>query len=373
MDSQMECVPQDLIFDRSNLRDSRIVPSGVFGNLAPGEVRLNVDRFALTANNVTYGAMGAAFHYWDFFPAPSGWGRIPVWGYADVTETKCAGVNVGDRVYGFLPMSNSWIAAPARVRGHAWADGATHRSGLPPVYNHYIRVESDPLYKVEHEPQRMALGPLFSTSFVLADFLAAHDYFGAEQLLFTSASSKTAIGTAFVLRRLQNPPRKIAAITSQGNADFVNGVGLYDCVSTYQAAELIAQVPTVLVDFSGNRSVVEAVHNRYADRLKHSCAIGATHWDSLESLDADLETAGKGLAGPRHTMFHAPNQIHKRQKEWGAEAYMQLYAGHWQDYADQSQVWFEFEDAHGLSAAQATFNAFLDGQTRPQSAYIFNL
>ncbi len=36
--------------------------------LRSGEARLRIDLFALTANNVTYGAFGEAMHYWDFFP-----------------------------------------------------------------------------------------------------------------------------------------------------------------------------------------------------------------------------------------------------------------------------------------------------------------
>jgi hypothetical protein len=35
-------------------------------------VRVRVDAFALTANNVTYGAFGAAMHYWEFYPDARG-------------------------------------------------------------------------------------------------------------------------------------------------------------------------------------------------------------------------------------------------------------------------------------------------------------
>ena len=42
--------------------------------------------------------------------------------------------------------------------------------------------------------------PLFFTSFMLADQLEDNDWFGAEVLVLSSASSKTAYGTAFLLR-----------------------------------------------------------------------------------------------------------------------------------------------------------------------------
>ena len=36
--------------------------------LAEGAVRLRIDRFALTSNNITYGAFGEGMSYWSFFP-----------------------------------------------------------------------------------------------------------------------------------------------------------------------------------------------------------------------------------------------------------------------------------------------------------------
>ena len=56
--------------------------------LADGQVRVVIDRFALTSNNITYAAFGAAMNYWQFFPVAgedgAGWGCIPVWGFGRV-------------------------------------------------------------------------------------------------------------------------------------------------------------------------------------------------------------------------------------------------------------------------------------------------
>ena len=41
--------------------------------LADGAVRLAVESFSVTANNVTYAMAGDSFKYWDFFPAPDPW------------------------------------------------------------------------------------------------------------------------------------------------------------------------------------------------------------------------------------------------------------------------------------------------------------
>ena len=69
--------------------------------LAAGQVRVNVDRFALTSNNITYAAFGDAMLYWDFYPSgEDGWGCIPVWGFGDVVQSLHPGVAVGARLYG---------------------------------------------------------------------------------------------------------------------------------------------------------------------------------------------------------------------------------------------------------------------------------
>ena len=48
--------------------------------LSPGQARLRVERFAPTANNITYAALGESMRYWQFFPAPGGCSCIPVRG-----------------------------------------------------------------------------------------------------------------------------------------------------------------------------------------------------------------------------------------------------------------------------------------------------
>ena len=45
------------------LRDTAELPLG------EGEVRVRIDKFALTSNNITYAAFGDAMNYWNFFPA----------------------------------------------------------------------------------------------------------------------------------------------------------------------------------------------------------------------------------------------------------------------------------------------------------------
>jgi len=75
-------------------------------SLAPGQVRFRIERFALTANTVTYATTGDTLGYWDFFPTGEpGWGSVPAMGWAEVVESRHPGVAAGGRYYGWYPMA----------------------------------------------------------------------------------------------------------------------------------------------------------------------------------------------------------------------------------------------------------------------------
>ncbi|MGH7819071.1 MAG: DUF2855 family protein, partial [Candidatus Binatia bacterium] len=177
----------DFLVDRTNLAECRFVsaPAPADVELAPGDVLVAVDRFALTANNVTYAVAGDMLSYWSFFPAESGFGRIPVWGFGDVVRSNHDRVPEGERVYGYFPISSWLVIRPASVTPGGIVDGSAHRAALPPIYNQYLRTAADPMYAREHEDLLMLFRPLFLTAFLLDDFLAESDLCGAEAVLLT--------------------------------------------------------------------------------------------------------------------------------------------------------------------------------------------
>jgi hypothetical protein len=277
--------------------------------LAPGQARLAIEHFALTANNITYAAFGEAMSYWGFYPAADpAWGRIPVWGFATVTESTTEGLPVGERVYGYFPMASHCVLQPARVSDKGFMDGAPHRRELHPVYNQYVFCRSDPAYRADLEAEQALLRPLFFTSWLIDDFLADNAFFGAQQVLLSSASSKTAYGTAWCLHRRAG--LEVVGLTSAANKAFVESLGCYHRVVTYDQVSGEAATPSVYVDMAGSGPVRMAVHTRFGDALKYSCSVGGTHVNAL--------SGAKGLPGPRPILFFAPAQIKKRSEEWGA-------------------------------------------------------
>jgi hypothetical protein len=162
-----------------------------------GEVQLDVERFSLTANNVTYGVFGDALKYWEFFPTgDEGWGCVPVWGFGRVVASGIAGVEPGERFFGFFPMA-ARHTMKAEPGGGGFAAVDAHRRELPAVYNQYVRTPAD----APHPDITVLLRPLFSTAFLLEEMLRRENAFGAQTVLVSSASSKTALATAFLLAR----------------------------------------------------------------------------------------------------------------------------------------------------------------------------
>ena len=161
--------------------------------LGDGEVRLRIESFSVTANNVTYAVAGDAFGYWNFFPGQAEWGVVPMWGHAVVEASRHRDIVVGERVYGYLPMAEHLDVLPDGVSAGGFTDAAAHRQPMSPIYNQYSRLAADPEHDPAREAERMIFGPLFKTGFLIEAMFNRADWFGAEALVCTSASSKTAM------------------------------------------------------------------------------------------------------------------------------------------------------------------------------------
>ena len=330
--------------------------------LVAGTVRMRIDRFALTSNNITYGAFGEGMSYWSFFPTgDAGTGCIPVWGFATVIESRCAGVAVGERFYGYYPIADEVVLHPVAIDAHRFIDGAPHRRELHGIYNQYLRCSNDPLYRPEDEDVLALYRPLFTTSFLIDDFLADNAFFGAREVLVSSASSKTAYGLAFCLAARGDAGGGVPSIglTSPANLAFTTGLGCYDEVIAYaDVTRLSPEVAAVYVDMSGDAALRATIHGHWQDRLAYSCSVGGTHWEDLGG--------GKGLAGPRPVLFFAPSQGKKRMADWGPQGFQDRLAGAWSAFLararDPARPWLQVVAGQGREAIESTYSALLDGK-----------
>jgi hypothetical protein len=320
-------------------------------DLAEGEAQLHVERFALSANNVTYAVLGDQLGYWRLFPAPEGWGRIPAWGYARVVASRSPALAEERRMFGLVPMGRYVTVRPA-PRPVGFVDAAPHRAGLSPVYNQYLPVEG------EGDDAALVMRPLFGTSVLLDLLLSEAGFEGARTVVLTSASSKTAYGLAHLLRER---PVETIGLTSAPRRAWVEGLGLYDAVLTYdELGDLEAPDGGVLVDFAGDRALVRGVHERLGDALMRSILVGFTH----RRAAADEAP----LPGPAPQFFFAPDEIVRRRRELGLR-----YAQAWRDFAPVAERTLRIERVTDGDELVRVYRDLLEGRVDPAVGYVVSL
>jgi Protein of unknown function (DUF2855) len=367
-----------LFIARANLSQAHLGPdpdAPAARALQAGQARLAVDCFALTANNITYAAFGEAMKYWQFFPSgDAATGCLPVWGFANVVESLAKGLDVGRRVWGYYPAGTHLVVTPSKVSAAGFTDGAAHRQELALAYNQYAFRDAYPDSKPETEGLQAVLRPLFTTSYLVDDFLADNHYFGAQQVLLSSASSKTAMGTAHCLAQRRGMPDtpKIIGLTSAANADYTRSLGCYDTVLLYEDLPTLSdQVPAVYVDFSGDAALRRQIHTHFGERLSFSSSIGGTHWDALGST--------RDLPGPRPTLFFAPARIKLRSAPppagWGGAELHRRTEAAWTAFIHQVEVgtWVQIAEQRGAQAALDAYGQMLAGRANARQGLMLGM
>jgi len=346
---------------RNDLSTFRVTEQETPG-IEDGEILAEVERFAFTANNISYAVVGEKLGYWSFFPVQAGWGVIPVWGFAKVIETKHPEVGAGERLYGYWPMGTHVVMQPGKLRDDQLRDMSAHRAELAAVYNSYARTSGEAHYDPSMDDERMLLMPLYATSFCLYDFLVANEYYGATQVVVGSASSKTAIGLAYALQDDPGAPPCIG-LTSATNRERVAALGLYNDVLGYEDLLAIdSEKPTVIVDMSGNGGMLSELHRHLGANMRFTSNVGLTHYEAGRM--------GPDFIPERSSMFFAPGHIQKRAEEWGPGEFQKRAYAFWHSVAIRSRDWLNIEHSHGFGSVQDVFERVRAGEVRPDTGLI---
>jgi hypothetical protein len=353
----------DLVVGRDDLARTAFLEHPV-PNPGPGEALLRVERVGVTANNVTYARLGETMRYWSFFPIDEGWGRVPLWGFAEVEHSNVEGVDAGTRVYGYLPTSSHLVVRP-QVSDAGFRDISDHRADLPGAYNLYAVTSADASYRADHEDLQILYRPLFITSFMLDDYLGDNDFFGAEVAVVSSASSKTAYGTAFCTRLREGRPR-LVGLTSSGNVAFTESLGCYDAVMGYgDVTSLGSDSPMLYIDVSGNPQLRQTIHTHF-ENLVYDSVVGMTHENARLQGSHDLP-------GPTPTFFFAPDQIRKRRAEWGPGGIEKRYGAAWAEFAPAVRNWVDVTIGEGRDDLLAAWLEVLSGRVDPRVGHVIAL
>jgi len=236
--------------DRHDIRKTRLVATSPPAELQHGQVLLHLERAALTSNNVSYALSGDMLDYWGFFPTEAGWGRLPVMGFGVVTASNNPDIAVGGRYFGFFPLGDHHVvnASPSRS---GFTDAGPWREKHAVVYRSFDRAEPTP-----HDDATLIFR-IFSTSYLIEDFLRERDNFAAQQVIITSASSKTSIALAHCLQRSSDV--NVVGLTSSRNIAFTTSTHEYDEVVDYENLVAVQNIPAVVVDMAGNSNIAVPV------------------------------------------------------------------------------------------------------------------
>jgi len=196
------------------------------------------------------------------------------------------------------------------------------------------------------------------------DFLDDAGFFGADTVVLSSASSKTASALAFELSLRKRV--LVVGLTSSRSAEFARTLCVYDHVLAYDQLESLPAGRAVYVDMAGDAELRAGVHGHYRDELAHSAVVGATHHDRMGQVP-------DALPGPRPTFFFAPDRIAKRAVDWGAEGLQQRMADAWHPYLEWADGWLEVIHGHGADAVKSAYLDLLDGRIDPATAHVLSL
>jgi hypothetical protein len=357
----------DFIVARDDLSQCKTIETELpDGAALPDDALLvQVDRFALTANNITYAVLGDELKYWELFPAPKGFGNIPVWGFGDVVASRHPGIAEGERLFGYFPMASHLVIEASDVSKRGLRDAAAHRQGVAPVYNDYARVTRDPAFAGVRGDYQALLRPLFMLSFLVDDHLAENEFFGARAVMLSSASSKTAFGLAHLLHG-QRSGVEVIGLTSAANVPYVKSLGCYDDVVTYdRIGALPADRPVAFVDMAGNSALRERLHRQFGAQMKYSGRIGLTHRASTPEEPQ--------LPGAKPIWFFAPDQIRKRAKEWGPGGIDQRFGVAWTTFEPKLERWLTVVHSRGPAAVEQVYRDTLAGRIPPEQGHMLSL
>jgi hypothetical protein len=338
----------DLLSRRDQLADREVRPREVVA-LRPGEVRLAVERLAITNSTACYARLvDSPMRFTEVFAAPDGFSIAPAWGFARVAESRHPDVTVGSRYFGFLPMSTDHVITPDLVDGGLF-DTTAARDFLHPWYRRYEAAEPGPL-----DDHRALLHPLFPASFNLAELVARQVAEGVTDVVISSASSKVAVGLARLLA--ERGQVRITGVT--GHESFVTRLGSFHTVLGYQELDgLPTGQRTMFIDLTNSVEFMQEVYQRLGTRLAATVLVGFTH--------PRRESAPPALTDPVPQHFFAPAFEDEQIRSEGAEAYHRRYADAEATFIAEAPDWLRIGHGHGPAALDDALSAALAGKQPP--------
>jgi hypothetical protein len=239
-------------------------------------VRFHVDSFALTSNNVTY-ARSAIDELLGLLPTGDQvTGCIPVWGFADVIESRCESIAVGERYLRLLAdcVTRRYCTA-FNAKASGFIDGAAHRARAACGYNQYTTLQQRSGYVARRKHSRRCCGHSSSPRSLIGRIPGRQRFLRRASRHLSARPARRHTAPRSALHSGEGPRRSaVIGLNSPGNLAFSpRGLGCYDRGLNYdELTTLPASTPVVYVDFSGK---LRALRARSTATGRTSCATAA--------------------------------------------------------------------------------------------------
>lgn len=361
---------RDFVFNPNDFRDAKFIDGAALDGdqMEKGDVIIAVDRLALTANTISYGIAGKTglIRYLESFPTSAPYARMPFWGFGDIIASAHDDLPVGERLYGFYPLSTFVLAKMDKVTAMKCADMSPARDTIPEFYREYARSFAEPGYHPDFDDMQSLLRPVISTSFLLEHYVTRHDFYGARNIVITSASSKTALGFGHFLTQEHKDKCRAIGLTSARNKAFVEMTGCYDEVLTYDEIDQLPLDSSVVFDMAGNAQLRAAIHHHLGDLIAYTGTVGATHWEEGARDDADLP-------GPRPVFWSGPDEIAVLSKGDNSKNILAEIGGRTVGLMMEAANWLKVKKFDNEDAINAAYLDTLDGKMSAEDAVIFDV
>ena len=318
-----------------------------------------IKELAFTANNVTYALCGESLRYWSFYPYSENEGILPAWGYAECIEPGESSLQRGQLFYGYWPAAKLAGLSLSNFSNKRAVENSEGRSSLPLVYNSYELVD-DESHPVSLRPYIPTLQPLFATSFLLFHWLVDDSFFEADEIVVTSASSKTALALAWLHQQHPGHKPKLTALTSKANEEFTASTGFYERVLTYDNLSFRNKNQVFVVDFLGSPGFLQELTSSLGSQLIKVSLVGATNWQASGEIK-DIDKA---------SFFFAPVQVRRRMKKWGALQTQNRLQKELIDFAGFAQGLFSLREVKGAEHLKVCYEQVVSAQQNPKEIVV---
>lgn len=395
----MSKAPRIMVATKRKRKTETVILRDELPALEKGEIRICVDKFGLSTNNMFYAQMGDApfLKFFDVYPleGDNDLVNVPAWGLGTVIESENPEFSVGERYRGFYHMTNV-VQMNAKPSSDGLVAIGGNRDKLNKAYNRFIKVSDGPASPFTGAGSKpdlaMVSAPGALSGFVIYELLRMKQYYGCNGVVLTSASSKLSLATAVCLQeeRKNRSLKKVIGYTSAANAEFVQSTGLYNEVLTYdKTLPSDKELQLIMIDVAGDA----AIFKRNKKRIKKALAVGATHSSAKASTFAAFGPSGvvKMLSGmvapksvatwvddkldPKLEMFFAPTVMTALADKFGKETFEKMGDAALNKFVDAAidNDWITVVRGEDPEAVQASYERIFRGKLPPSEAVILSL